>query len=430
MKTKTRIALFGGGAILIAFLGFLNFIAPQLEEISYNSVNASGSYNTRQLAAAELNSSNDSSTTTAVTHIATPASVKAIYMTSWVAGTPSLRAKLLILLETKEVNAVVIDVKDYTGKISFTVNNPQLKAYGADTPRIADIDSLIATLHAHGIYVIGRIASFQDPYMVQHSPQLAVKSISTGKPWEDKKGIPWIDAGATPDWQYLALIAKEAYARGFDEVNYDYIRFPTDGNMADISYPYTASTTPKHVVIRNFFSYLHDALAKGGPNGEKIPFSVDIFGLTTVAQGDMGIGQEIDDALQYADYVSPMVYPSAFAAGSDGFSIPAEHPYDIISYSMGSAVTRAEALSKSLSLADTSSSSSIYSTAPTTASSTVSSDPTASKLRPWLQDFSLGTTYTPAMVRQQIQATYDVGISSWMLWNAGNNYSSSALLPK
>jgi hypothetical protein len=141
-----------------------------------------------------------SSTENSITHIKTPEHVKAIYMSSWVAGTPSVREPLIKLIESTELNAVVIDVKDNTGVLSWD-------------GRIKDLDILIKELHDKNVYVIARIASFQDPLYVQKHPELAVKNVNTGNVWKDRKGVPWVDTGSRVMWEYLAQIGKEAYSR-------------------------------------------------------------------------------------------------------------------------------------------------------------------------------------------------------------------------
>lgn len=327
-----------------------------------------------------------------VTHIKTPESVKAIYMSGWVAGDKRLREKLVEVLDTTEINAVIIDIKDYTGRISFLVDNPELKSFGSGENRIPDIKEFIGRLHDKGIYVIGRISSFQDSYLVKTHPQFAVTD-KAGKLWKDRKGISWLDVGAKPVWDYLALVGDEAYSKGFDELNFDYIRFPSDGNMNDIKYPFSQGKV-KSVVLKEFFAFLDKHF-----HTKNIPISADLFGMTTSNTDDLGIGQILEDALQHFDFVAPMVYPSHYPATFMGFAKPAEKPYEVIKFTMASAVKKAEAVSVS-----------------------------PSKLRPWLQDFSIGgVIYTPEMVRAQIQATYDVGLNSWMLWNASNIYSVSAL---
>jgi len=327
-------------------------------------------------------------------HIPTPDSVRAVYYTSWAAGHPRFRKEMFDLVDTTEINAVVIDVKDYSGRISFVVHDPELVREGAAEKRIPDVKELIDSLHEKGVYVIARISSFQDSYLVSRHPEWAVKTKS-GAIWQDRKGVKWLDAAATPVWDYLVRIGNEAYAQGFDELNFDYIRFPSDGNMKDIAYTWGEGKT-RAQTMRSFFDYIHNAFAS-----TSIVTSADLFGLVTSSNDDLGIGQVLEDALINFDYVAPMVYPSHFGKGYHGIEDPAAHPYDVIHASMSSAVTRA-------TLATTS----------------------PFKLRPWLQAFNLGATYTPAMVRTQMQATYDVGLTSWMLWNAGAVYNKESLLPK
>jgi hypothetical protein len=328
-----------------------------------------------------------------VRHINTPRSVKAIYMSSWVAGSPRLRESLIELIDKTELNAVVIDIKDYTGYLSYKTENEKLKAYGSSENRISDIKQLISRLHDKNIYVIGRISSFQDSYLVNIHPEFAVTD-KAGKVWRDRKGIAWLDVSAKPVWDYLALIGQDAYGVGFDELNFDYIRFPSDGNMLDIAYPYSNGKS-KPEALKEFFAFIDKTF-----RSQNIPISADLFGMTTSTNDDLGIGQILGDALQHFDYVAPMVYPSHYPATFLGYQYPAMKPYEVIKYAMYSAVKKAE----------------LASTSP-------------SKLRPWLQDFSIGgVEYTPEMVRAQIQATYDSGLDSWMLWNASNVYTASALL--
>lgn len=329
-----------------------------------------------------------------VTHIPTPENLKAVYFTSWAAGSDKFRKELYDLVDNTEINAVVIDVKDYTGRISFPVEDPRLKATGAAERRIPDIKEFINELHQKGVYVIARISSFQDSYLINIHPEWAVKTES-GQIWKDYKGVKWLDAGAEPVWQYLVAIGREAYSVGFDELNFDYIRFPSDGNLKDISYSWGRGRS-RAQVLEDFFKYLHKEFSSSS-----IPISADLFGLTTSAVDDLGIGQVLEKALPYFDYIYPMVYPSHYSAGFYGYKKPAEHPYEVIKYSMESAIQKANSASTS-----------------------------PMKIRPWLQAFDLGAVYTPAMVRAQIQATYDTGLNSWLLWNAGSVYNKSALTPK
>lgn len=329
-----------------------------------------------------------------VTHTSTPQNVKAVYMTSWAAGNEKFRKHLFDLIDNTEINSVVIDVKDYTGRISFPVKDPMLVRLGSAENRIPDIERFIGSLHDKGVYVIARISSFQDSYLINIHPEWAVKN-SAGEIWKDYKGVKWLDPGENNVWAYLVAIGREAYSVGFDELNFDYIRFPSDGNMLDIYFPKSHGLT-KTEVMKSFYRYLDEEFATSS-----IPISADLFGLTTSASGDLGIGQNLEDAIKYFDYVSPMVYPSHYSAGYNGLTKPALYPYEVVNSSMNSAIVKA-----------------------------YNASTTPMKIRPWLQDFNLGAVYTPAMVRAQIQATYDSGLDSWMLWNAGSVYQKDALIPK
>jgi hypothetical protein len=325
-------------------------------------------------------------------YIETPEAVKGIYMTSWVAGTPNLRNKLVKIIDETEINSVVIDIKDYSGKIVFPVESEELKKYGSQEVRIPDLKEFIESLHKKNIYVIGRLAVFQDAYFVKLRPDLAVKNKSGEKVWKDRKGISWIDPGSNEYWDYIIILSNESRKVGFDEINYDYIRFPSDGDMNDISYPFSSST-PKAKVLKNFFQYL-----RGGISDNKLKVSADLFGMVTTERSDMGIGQILENALPYFDYISPMVYPSHYPPNFQGYSEPESHPYEVVKYAMTTAVSRANMASSS-----------------------------PSKLRPWLQDFGLRVTYGPEDVKSQIKATYDSGLNSWLLWSAANKYNVGAL---
>ncbi len=347
-----------------------------------------------------------------VTHIETPTSLKALYMTSCVAGTPSWREQLKVLIDTTELNAVVIDIKDYTGVISFPNDFPKPDILAGCV--VSDLAKFIESLHQSGIYVIGRISVFQDPAYTKLFPSHAVRRKSDGGIWHDYKGLSFVDVGAKPYWAYIIELSKRSYELGFDELNFDYIRYPSDGNMHDTAYTWihlTDSTSlpqtnseqvvNKSEMLKSFFEYLDHNLKDTG-----VKLSADLFGMTTTVDTDMNIGQILENALPYFDYISPMVYPSHYPATWSGFANPAEHPYEVVKISMDSAVKREEKWRVLNGL----------------------STSTPSKMRPWLQDFHLGATYGPDKVRAQIQATYDSGLTSWMLWNAGNKYTAEAFL--
>ncbi len=354
-----------------------------------------------------------------VTHIQTPTHVRAVYMSSWVAGTPSIRSRLIKLIDTTELNAVVIDVKDNTGIISWD-------------ERLKDLPVLIQELHDKHIYVIGRIASFQDPVYVKLHPELAVTNITTGNVWRDRKGVPWVDTGSHDMWSYLVDVGKDAHERGFDELNYDYIRFPTDGDLKAMRFPIsgTRGLTDKRGIVQEFYKYLHDNFAPLG-----IPISGDVFGIiTTNSNETKTLGQDLGDALRYFDYVAPMVYPSHFYAGTAGFQNPAVHPREIILFSMKGALSIIEEMTTQKHIVNngTTTATSTMATTSTYISKYpdlegISSSTLIAKLRPWYQDFDMGAVYTKEMVRAQIDAGYDLDINSWMLWDPSNKYTPSAL---
>ncbi len=335
-----------------------------------------------------------------VTHLSVPDAVKALYMTSWVAGTPKWRANLANIVEETELNAIVIDVKDYTGRLSFKTGNKFLDELGVSEARIPDIKKFIAGLHEKGIYAIARITVFQDPFFAEKRPDLAVLKESDKTLWADYKGLHYLDPGAQEVWDYTVLIAKEAYAVGFDELNFDYIRFPSDGNMKDVYFPWSEERVTgdpdygKAKVLRDFFAYLHAELL-----GIGAPLSADLFGMTTTNVDDLNIGQVLEYAAPYFDYLAPMVYPSHYPTNFIGFANPADKPYEVVRYSMDRGVAKL-----------------------------VAAGFARAKLRPWLQDFDYKAVYDAPEVRAQIQAVYDAGLDSWMLWDAGNRYTRDALV--
>ncbi|MFA5841375.1 MAG: putative glycoside hydrolase [Candidatus Paceibacterota bacterium] len=356
----------------------------------------------------------------AVAHMETPEPLKAIYMTACVAGTPSWRERMAKLVETTELNSIIIDIKDYSGAISIETNNPIFKDNVGKGCRVKDMREFVSFLHDKGIYVIGRITVFQDPYYTKAHPELAVKKMSNKEVvWKDRKGLSFIDVGAKPYWDYIVELGKESYDMGFDELNFDYIRFPSDGDMRDIYFSYGVGKT-KAEALEEFFIYLNDQLK---PIGAVL--SADLFGMTATNNDDLNIGQVLERALPHFDYVSPMVYPSHYPTGFNGWKNVNAHPYDIVKFSLARAVERTEATTTAVNFLGAA----IISSGTTTKSVIYAKEPyPRGKIRPWLQDFSYPVTYTPEMVKAQIQATYDVGLTSWMLWDPANKYTPSILL--
>ena len=330
-----------------------------------------------------------------------PDVIKAVYSTSWSASSQSRMDYLIDLINTTELNAIVIDIKDFSGLVLYDADVPDVDKYNAKEIRISRINALIKRLHDNGIYVIARQTVFQDPALVAAREDLAVKNKVTGGVWKDRKGISWIDPSSKEAWDYNIAIAKDAAGRGFDEINFDYIRFPSDGDMSVISYPFfNEATTLKTTAMAEFFKYLDTNLGD-------IRTSADLFGLSTVNYDGLGIGQLIEDGYRYFDYVAPMVYPSHYANGFQGYASPALYPYEVVNYSLEIATARLNNLENATGTGPV-----VY-----------------GELRPWLQDFDLGANYTAEMVRAQIKATYDADPSlGWMLWDPRNEYTKGALV--
>ena len=397
--------------VVIAVLSFIYFLYFSTANIFVTTYSIFDNASSTGAMSGKLESPKDS-----VTHLKTPLQVKGIYMTSCVVGTPSLRDALSKLIDETELNAVVIDIKDFSGTVSFIPDNPSLKEFVSTRCFASDLKEFISALHEKGIYVIGRITVFQDPFFTKKRPDLAVKKLSDRSTWHDNKGLSFLDPGAKEVWDHIVLLSEESYKIGFDELNYDYIRYPSDGPMNDIYFSWSDSRK-KADVLEDFFSYLNEKLKPLG-----VVTSADIFGMTTTNSDDLNIGQVLEKTLPYFDFISPMVYPSHYPPRFNGWLNPNALPYEVVKFSMDKAIARAAATS---SMINTIGSLPIASTTP----QLYTKEPYSPlKLRPWLQDFSLGSPpYGAKEVRAQIQAVYDAGLDSWALWNAANNYTKEAL---
>jgi hypothetical protein len=340
-----------------------------------------------------------------------PEIINAVYATTWTAATESQINRLIKLANETEVNAIVIDIKDYTGKISFETDSPIIKEVGSDESIIKDIDALVNRLHKNNIYVIARITVFQDPVLAAKHPEWAVKSKKTGKTWKDNKGLAWMDPASKNVWDYIVAVSKEIDKHGFDELNFDYVRFPSDGAMSDMAFPFYDGTKYKSDVIKEFFQYLSANLRSQG-----IRTSADLFGLATVNNDGLGIGQIIEDAALNFDAVCPMVYPSHYATGFIGLKNPGAHPYEVIKYSLEMAKKKFNALEVLKN---------------STTSPEEIRNASIAKMRPWLQDFDLGADYTAEMIRSEKQAIIDAGFNDgWLMWDPKNIYTAGALNPQ
>lgn len=335
-------------------------------------------------------------TSIAFTPISPPDEIRGIYVTGWTAGSPNTLEAVLARAEKNNINSVVVDVKDYSGFVSYKTGDSQIAKYGAEgQPRIPDINRAVMQLKKHRMYTIARITIFQDSVLAKGAPQWALKSKKSGGLWRDHKGLAWMDPSSQEVWDYNIRIAKNALEHGFDEVNFDYVRFPSDGVLSDIVYPFWDGRGEKREVMRRFFAYLRKEL----PDAK---ISADLFGLVTVREDDMGIGQVLEDALPYFDAVAPMTYPSHYVNGFLGYQNPAEYPYEVMRYSLEHALARVQ-------------------------KANASGTPVA-KLRPWFQAFDLGATYDQAKMDAQRRAYQELRQSApdffdgWLLWDPKNKY--------
>lgn len=348
-------------------------------------------------------------------HLKTPEPLKAIYMSACVVGTPTFRDSLVKIAEETEVNAIVIDVKDFSGTLSYEPTNPELRhAWDASKCGASDMRDFLKTLKYKNIYTIARITVFQDPHFTKLHPELAVQSASTGGPWKDRKGLSFLDVGGKESWDYIVAIAKDAYEIGFDELNFDYIRYPSDGNMKDAVYKLSLGS--KQEQLEKFFIYLAYEMRKIGA-----VTSADLFGMTTTNTDDLNIGQVLERTLPHFDYVAPMVYPSHYPENFNGWKNPNTVPYELIKFVMDAGRVRTVATSTVINV--------IGSTpiASTTPQLYEKSSYDQRKLRSWIQDFDYGGNYDVPEVRAQINGTYDAGLTSWMIWSPSNKYTVGAL---
>lgn len=322
---------------------------------------------------------------------APPTPVKAIYVNAWAFGTRKFY-DLVRLAETTEINAFVVDVKDDTGYLTYRSQIATAVDIGANRQlRARDAGARLAVLKSHGIRAIARIVVAKDPLLASQKPEWSIRT-GDGGLWSDRKGTHWVDAFNDSVWVYAANLAAEAVEMGFEEVQFDYVRFPDEGRhrMASAVFPARRGIeTTRAGVTRNL------ALLAGLTRRLKVPFTIDIFGLTTTATDDMGIGQYWEDLVSAADVVLPMVYPSHYGRGVYGVAKPNGSPYVMVKRALEDGLKRSRALAPQKT----------------------------AEIRPYLQAFTLGAPkYTPYHVREQMRAAADLGVHSWVLWNPRSVY--------
>jgi hypothetical protein len=331
-------------------------------------------------------------------HVARPSPLRGLYVNRW-AALGGRMARLIGVARRTEVNALVIDVKDDRGFVLYRSSVALARAIGADTNHAMSakrVRALLDTLYANNIYPIARIVVAKDPLLAQAKLGWAIKRRSDLTPWLDKNGNPWLDPHHREIWKYAADLAREAYALGFSEVQFDYVRFPDEKRLIrETTYP-LANHRFRAQVIREQLGFLRSTLKPFG-----IPVTADVFGLTATDTTDMGIGQRWEMFVDQVDVVLPMVYPSHFAKGTYKIANPNAHPYETLDHAFKDMVRRSAAVAG------------------------------AAQVVPWYQDFTLGhPRYHAEQVRAQMKAGYDNGFQSWILWNPRSDYTLDALEPE
>jgi hypothetical protein len=322
--------------------------------------------------------------------------INAVYANLGVLTVPERWNRLIEIADTTEINAIVIDVKQDT--IYYDTQVPFYRNIDGMITPIFDPKDLLAELHAHGIYAIARMVVFKDPLVAAGRPDLAVRDEVSGGPWLDMNGTPWVNAFNQELWEANADLGAELAQLGFDEVQYDYIRFPSDGDLrtADVGNDYSQEN--RRAAITGAVALGSEKVRSAGA-----VFAIDLFPIIALLGDDQGIGQTLQDLTPLADYVCLMIYPSHFEEGN----IPVDgHPNDFPAETVTYTLERSQQWVPG----------------------------TMKKMRPWLQDFTYPlegySEYGPAEVRAQIDAAEAMGVSGWLLWNAAGEFQVSALSPK
>lgn len=369
--------------------------------------------------------------------------VKGIFVTGPMAGTDNMD-HLIDLVDRTELNAMVIDIKNDEGRVTYNMEIPSVQEAGSGIRYIRDIDSLIKKCKEKDIYLIARIVAFKDPYMEQIKPEWCIQN-EDGSLFKDKDGMTWLDPHNVQVWEYLLDIAAEALKIGFDEIQFDYMRFSTDSGMENANFD---QTEDRRQVITEFVKYASDQIHQLGG-----AVSADVYGVVIDSERDQKIvGQDYVELSGYLDYISPMVYPSHYGPYNYKIPVPDAEPYRLVLTAMQASrkvlagVTmkeneNSEFLEQEESVpADTVSGNDqpedlaedeeSFSMEELAALEPM--DGVKAQVRPWLQDFTATwvkghISYGADEIRAQIQGVYDAGYEEWILWNASNRYTEEGL---
>lgn len=315
--------------------------------------------------------------------------LRGVHMTGWAAGSPKMRRRIIAGMKSSGLNTIVVALKEFDGRM-FVKGVPLAREIGAYVNAIPDLPAAVRDFKSAGLYTVGRIVLFKDDTLARRRPDLAVHR-PDGRIWTTYNGAAWVDPYRKEVWEYNLEIASRAAAAGFDEIQFDYIRFPTEGPLSLCRYARKDNT--KRTEAQDLVDFLVEARRRLKPLGVKL--SIAVFGLTTTDDTGMGIGQHLARMAEQTDYVCPMMYPSHYHRGEYGIPDPNRDPYRTIHLGLRDAVKRL--------------------------------GPDVGRLRPYFQDFSLGFHYGPAQVRAQLFAAARMGVTNWVLWNPQNRYTWSAI---
>ncbi|HEY3185127.1 MAG TPA: putative glycoside hydrolase [Gaiellaceae bacterium] len=312
-----------------------------------------------------------------------PAEVRGVHVTMALASIPG---RLEGYMKIPGLNAVELDVKDESGRVGFVGAAPPLARATGASGRYYDPKRAVALSQKHGVYLIGRVVCFEDPVVSEKRPQYAIRTRDGGV-WHNRAGLGWANPYNRGYWDYIVAVGAAAARAGFDEIQLDYVRFPTDGDLTKAVFP-GKRAEPLATTIASFVKYVATRLRR-----EHVRVSADVFGLS--AARDLGIGQVPRRIGPYLDAIYPMVYPSHYVKGEYALDDPTAAPGLTVARSLADFRRRLRGQ--------------------------------RTKLIPWLQDFSLGRTYTIEDVRLQIAAARRAQVAGFMLWNAGGVYTNDAL---
>jgi len=320
-----------------------------------------------------------------------PRTIRSIRASGPAAGDSDRWSELLEIAEDTEVNAIVVDTKDESGRVFYDTSVATAHEIGAVADHYVPAE-VLADLRERDLYAITRIVTFQDRYLGAAYPEHSVWDVGTNQSWTTGGGEIFMDATDQASWDYPLALAEEACALGYDEIQFDYVRFPTDGPVDRAVYDGPSDQAGRVTTISSFLS---EARSRLNPKGCAV--AADVFAVILSANGDQGLGQRIEELADSVDVISPMIYPSHYSTGWFGFECPNAFPGPVVSGALDDGLPRVNG---------------------------------PAIVRPWIQDFSFGCggSYGEVEVRSQIDAAEQRDLG-WILWNAGSRFTKAALDP-